>query len=249
MPVAGRALHASPSAKRRSRRRARSAGAAMFVVAMCVTVLASVGIYALAAAANEIATSGNERQNTQTHYLADYGVQATAHAVAGGTAQIYFNIMTIPAPSPSGGSASLPSCASVPIPYGATPPQASLACAQLRSADLAQSWTQPQATLTYGTSTGMVPYASGIAPGSFGLTPLAGDFFVELTDPEKAPAMVGFDQNSPLCVIQFTATVMGFTQPLSSTGVVSYESEGLEMQRARVMGGPITCPKWGQGAK
>lgn len=246
MPAAGRALHASPSAKRRSSRRARSAGAAMFVVAMCVTVLASIGIYALAAAANEISTSGNERQNTQTHYLADYGVQATAHAVAGSTAQLYFNIMTIPAASPSGGAATLPSCASVPIPSGVTPPQASLACALLRSADLAKSWTQTQATLNYA---GPAPYANGIQPGSFGLTPLAGDFLVELTDPEKAPALVGFDQNSSLCVIQFTATVTGFTQPLNAAGAVAYESEGLEMQRARVMGGPITCPKWGQGAK
>ena len=43
----------------------------MFVVAMTIAVLASVGIYALAAAANEVRTSGNERQNTQTHYLAE----------------------------------------------------------------------------------------------------------------------------------------------------------------------------------
>jgi len=242
MPATPRAQHSSSSAKRRSSRRARSAGAAMFVVAMCVTVLASVGIYALAAAANEVATSGNERQNTQTHYLADYGVQATAQAVAGATAQLYFNLMTIPAP----GATALPSCASIPIPGGVTPPQASLACAQLRSSDLAKSWTQPQATLSYA---GTAPYQTGVAPGSFGLTPLTGDFFVELTDPEKAPAMVGFDQNSPLCVIQFTATVTGFTQSLSPTGAVAYEGEGLEMQRARVMGGPITCPKWGQAAK
>jgi hypothetical protein len=226
-------------AKRRSARRARSAGAAMFVVAMCVAVLASVGIYALAAAANEVATSGNERQNTQTHYLADYGVQAMAHAVAGSSAQLYFNIMTIPAP----GAASLPSCTSVPVPAGATPPQASLACALLRSADLAKSWTQPQATLTYGAT---APYAAGIAPGSFGLTPLSGDFFVELTNPEKAPGLANFDQNSPLCVIQFTATVTGFTQPLNALGAISYEGEGLEMQRARVLGGPVQCPKWGQ---
>jgi hypothetical protein len=244
--TAAYALHASPSAKRRSARRARSAGAAMFVVAMCVTVLASVGIYALAAAANEISTSGNERQNTQTHYLADYGVQGTAHAVAGATAQLYFNIMTIPAPSGSGSPSALPSCASVPIPSGVTPPQASLACAQLRSSDLAKSWTQTQATLSYA---GTAPYASGVAPGSFGLTPVAGDFFVELTNPEKAPGLSGFDQNSPLCIIQFTATVTGFTQPLSATGAVSYEGEGLEMQRARVLGGPVTCPTWGQGAK
>jgi hypothetical protein len=229
-------LDPTRQAKRRSSRRAREAGAAMFVVAMCVAVLASVGVYALAAAANEVATSGNERQNTQTHYLAEYGVQAAAHAVSGASAQLYFNVMTIPAP----GATALPSCASVPLPNGVTPPPASLACAQLGSVDLARTWTQPQATLPYA---GLVPYQSGVSPGSFGLTPLGGDFFVELTEPTKAPSPAGFDQSSPLCIIQFTATVTGYTQPLSSTGAVSYESEGLEVQRARILGGPIGCPK------
>jgi hypothetical protein len=225
-------------AKLRSSRRAHAAGAAMFVVAMCVAVLASVGVYALAAAANEVMTSGNERQSTQTHYLADYGVQAAAHAVSGATAQLYFNVMTIPAP----GATALPSCSSVPVPSGVVPPPASLACAQLGSVDLAKTWTQAQATISYA---GTVPYQGGVAPGSFGLTPLAGDFFVELTDPEKAAAPAGFSQDSPLCVIQFTATVTGYTQPLSPLGAVSYEGEGVEVQRARVLGGPITCPTWG----
>jgi hypothetical protein len=225
-------------ARLRSSRRAHAAGAAMFVVAMCVAVLASVGIYALAAAANEITTSGNERQNTQTHYLADYGVQATAHAVSGATAQLYFNVMTIPAP----GSTTLPSCSSVPIPGGVVPPPASLACAELGSTDLAKTWTQPQATLTYA---GIAPYQAGVSPGSFGLSPIRGDFFVELTNPEKASAPAGFSQDSPLCVIQFTATVTGYTQPLNAVNAVSYESEGVEVQRARVLGGPITCPTWG----
>jgi hypothetical protein len=205
-------------------------------------VLASVGIYALAAAANEVTTSGNERQNTQTHYLADYGVQATARAVAGQMAQTFLNIATLPVPP----ATTLPSCTSVPIPSGVTPPAASLACAQFRSSDLAKSWTQPQATLQYGTGAGTAPYAQGVVPGSFGLTPVAGDFFVELTAPEQAGAPAGFSQDSPLCIIQFTATVSGFTQPLSSsTGAISYEGEGIEMQRARVLGGPVTCPTWG----
>ena len=55
----------------------------MFIVAMTLAVLASVGVYALAAAANEVRTSGNERQNTQTHYLAEYGVLGAAHEMTG----------------------------------------------------------------------------------------------------------------------------------------------------------------------
>ena len=48
----------------------------LFVVAMVIAVLASVGLYALAAASIEVRASGNERQNTQTHYLAEYGILA-----------------------------------------------------------------------------------------------------------------------------------------------------------------------------
>ncbi len=68
-------------AKRRWSHRQDEAGAAMFIVSMTLTVLASVGIYALAAASNEVRTSGYERQNTQTHYLASYGVLGIAHEI------------------------------------------------------------------------------------------------------------------------------------------------------------------------
>ena len=67
-------MRALALAKRRSALRRRDEGAVMFIVAMTLAVLASVGVYALAAAATEVRTSGNERQGTQTHYLAEFGV-------------------------------------------------------------------------------------------------------------------------------------------------------------------------------
>jgi len=59
-------------AKARAAHRPQESGAVMFIVTMILTVLASVGIYALAAATNEVTTSGSERQAAQTHYLAEY---------------------------------------------------------------------------------------------------------------------------------------------------------------------------------
>src|SRR5262249_41041231 len=73
-------------AKRRAARRRTEDGAAMFVVAMTIAVLASVGVYALAAASTEVKMSGNERQSTQTHYLAEFGVLAAAQFASGNTA-------------------------------------------------------------------------------------------------------------------------------------------------------------------
>ncbi len=84
-------MNALALAKRRAALRRREGGAVMFVVAMTLAVLASVGIYALAAAATEVRTSGNERQNTQTHYLAEYGVLGAAREMAGGRALLTVN--------------------------------------------------------------------------------------------------------------------------------------------------------------
>ena len=69
----------------------RRRGAVMFVVAMTIAVLASVGMYALAAASSEVRTSGNERQNTQTHYLPSTACWATPRD--DGQAQFYLGLM------------------------------------------------------------------------------------------------------------------------------------------------------------
>jgi hypothetical protein len=206
----------------------------MFVVAMTISVLASVGVYALAAAANEVATSGNERQNTQTHYLAEYGVLAIAHEVAGPKANFYFNLVT---QMPDTKCLSLPN-----VP--ATASIQTRACRQIQSAELAQTWTTPTATLAYGGTTPAMPFSTGIPPGSFGTTPLNGDFYLELTDPTKTAPPAGY---SDACMVQFTATVSGYTQPifpLAAAGSnISFEGEGIEVQRARFMAGPIIpCP-------
>ena len=86
-------MNALALAKRRAALRRRDEGAVMFIVAMTLAVLASVGVYALAAAATEVRTSGNERQNTQTHYLAEYGVLGAAREMAGSRALFTVKLM------------------------------------------------------------------------------------------------------------------------------------------------------------
>src|ERR1700728_3330974 len=100
-------------AKQRSSRRRGSAGAAMFVVAMTMAVLVSVGVYALAASANETRTAGNERQSTQTHYLADYGIVGAAHEVTSTRAQFFLTQMMSPTYRDAS-CTSLPSLAGAP---------------------------------------------------------------------------------------------------------------------------------------
>ncbi len=51
-------------------------GAVAFIVAMTLAMLATIGIYALNAASNEVAAVGDERQAAQTEYVAEQGVLA-----------------------------------------------------------------------------------------------------------------------------------------------------------------------------
>jgi hypothetical protein len=227
-------MNALVLAKVRSSRRCREGGAAMFIVAMTIAVLASVGMYALAAASNELRTSGNERQNTQTHYLATYGVLGTSHELIATRAQFYMGLMLSNPDSP---------CVSLPnVPSTADP--LTKACRRLGSAELGQAWANP-ITVPY---TGNAPYAPLTAPGSFGATPMSGDFFVELTDPVELSPPARYATDLHFCFVQLTATSSGITQPLfpwltAGGSTAQYGGEGVETERARIVAGPVMCPK------
>ncbi len=228
-------MNALALAKRRAALRRREEGAVMFVVAMTLAVLASVGIYALAAAATEVRTSGNERQNTQTHYLSEYGVLGAAREMAGGRALLTVNAMK----STTYRDTNCVSLQGVP----ATAPPSALACQRLGSADLALAWNKAtQVVVPYA---GTSPYAHGISPGSFGAMPMNGDFFVEVTEPMQLPAS-RYSTSANTCFAQLTATSIGFTQPFvvgENNPTALYGGEGVETQRARLVVGPLTpCP-------
>ena len=89
-----------------------------------------------------------------------------------------------------------------------------------------------------------MPFTAGVAPGSLGPTPLTGDFFVELTDPNQTSAPPRYATDLHFCFIKFTATSNGITQPVfvgNPTG--AFGSEGIEVERARIVVGPVQCPK------
>ncbi len=244
------------TAKRRALRRRQSAGAAMFVVAMTMAVLVSVGVYALAATANETRTSGNERQSTQTHYLADYGIVGAAHEVTSSRAQFFLTQMMSPTYRDSL-CTSLPNLASAPAPFSgyAAYPQM-LACKRMGSAELGMTWTPPALAIAGGLVpyTGTAAYTKADAPGSLGPVPMTADFYVELTEPTQANAPAQYALNLSFCFIEMTVSSTGITQPVVNTSAFSgagalavassqYGSEGLETERARLVAGPVQCPR------
>jgi hypothetical protein len=210
----------------------------MFIVSMTLAVLASVGVYALAAAATEVRTSGNERQNTQTHFLATYGVLGTAHDLTATRAQFYLNLVI-------NGQNDTP-CLSLPnVPANAD--RASKACRFMEASptlgtngELGSAWTGA-VTVPYAATQ---PYTPNVAPGSFGYTPMNGKFHVELTEPTQTGGVARFDLQQNFCFVTWTASSYGLTQPIflgNPTAV--FGSEGIETQRARLVTGPVQCPR------
>ena len=218
-------------AKRRTLRRRHEAGAAMFVVSMMVTVLAAVGMFALAASATEVKTAGNERQSAQTHYLSAYGILAFARETEQGKVQSYVSLMR----------SNPDTCLSLPIPAatyinGSESPLAK-ACYRIKAQEFQNigGWgVQPAEPYA-----GAQPYAPGVVnPGSLGPVTMNPGFFVEVTDVTMRNASGYSTGTCAFAVV--TGTSFGVTQPLVGTNV-AYGAEGLEMQRARFVAGPM-CP-------
>lgn len=248
--------------KWRARRRQREEGAILFVVAMTMVVLASLGVYALKAASTEIRTSGYVRQTLQTQYLAEYGILGAAHEVQASKAQLYLQLMMDPAKRDT-------QCQSLPsVPSTAS--NISQACRRVYASELGASWRGVGAATARSPLDSWDPSSSSTIkkPGSLGAIPLEGDFVVEVTEPSQVGMPPGFDQKLGLCFAQFTITSTGrvFPQTSDTNGYDApywperakdpgktenapkspsavYAAQSLLSARARITAGPVACPK------
>lgn len=228
-------MTSSRLARIRSTRRAQSAGGIVFIVAMTIAVLAAMGMYALRAASMEVRTSGYERQNAQTHYLAEYGVLGASQEVNVTKAELYVGLMMGALTRDTG-------CQSLAPGFtvsGAVQSDRSLACRRMGAVELGNTWRNGGAQIPV-----LVPYGGTPAqPGSLGSAPIFGDFFVELTDPARTSPPAGFDLKLGFCFMQITVSATGITQPIIIGGTdpntAIFSSEGLETARARIVAGPV----------
>ncbi len=228
--------HRLSLAKRRATLRRRGRGAVMFIVAMTLAVLASVGMYALVASSVEIKTSGYGKQAAQTHYLAEYGMLAAAQDLNGTNAQLYLGLMTT-------ASTNDLSCTSL-VGAGVSNTNLTKACRRMGSKELAAVWGGTSAV-----TANVGKWPSGVTTaGSFGPYPQSGDFYIELTDPAQASAPPGYDVKLGLCFAQFTVSSYGITQPVEDTlldaplpATGRFGAWGLEQSRGRLTAGPVRC--------
>jgi len=233
--------HGESAARLRARwrARARERGAVVFIVAMTLAVLASLGMFALISASSEVKSAGYERQSVQTHYLAEYGMVAAAQKLGPDYAQAIEAQMRNS--TDYNASYARNHCVSLEsVPSTADAP--SRECKILRMTDLTQGWTAPfNAT--------PLRAVSGSTPGSLGFTALNGFFTVEVTDPvfgqPKAGMAVLGQPLTTMCPVTFTVTTFGATFPnnASSNVTQTYGAAGVEQGRGRLTGGPIPCPQ------
>jgi hypothetical protein len=220
------------SAKRRALRRQRSGGGTMFVVAMTLAVLSTIGAWALQSAALEVRMAGYERQSTQTHYLAEYGV-------IGVMQQVPSNPMsaTILGAAVAGAAGQHAACASVPCVNFSTCPltvYAGSGCSEITTpisnpAKACYRWEGSGGVMQVpldGTDGGV----SG-TPGSFGPTNMQGTISGEITDVAGAPMAMGNSAGNGLSTYSVAVTAYGQT---STTGSPTSQSQGTEQLRARI---------------
>lgn len=81
------------NALRRARARRRSAGAAMFIVAITLGLLAAMGVYGLAATAYDVRAAGHGRSAAQSQHAAELGIVMTSTIITPGNAQTIVNKM------------------------------------------------------------------------------------------------------------------------------------------------------------
>jgi hypothetical protein len=219
--------------KVRSRRRSTQAGAVMFILAMTLAVLASLGLYAMKAASTEIKTSGYARASAQSQYMAEYGVLSSTQTLSGTLGQMQFGAAISTADRDT-------------------------LCVSLTGIDLVKAGFRSQACrrvsgkelqnmLWNGQSiTPVDPYKPGVATGSLGPFPNAGDYFVEITDPSCAYQAPGYSGGN-FWFTDTTLTAYGRTEPdavaLASMGISTLPEsvladQNLQISRAHIIAGP-----------
>lgn len=209
-------------------------GAAIFIVVMVLTMLTAIGIFAARASSMSEAAAGFDRQNSQNHYTAEYGLLGAITELGTPKRNAYVQRM----------SSGTDRCAGTQGlengDAGTAPP-----CYHLYASEI-----QGAVTLNGGGRQLFDPGGADAGtpiPGSLGTTALDGDFVVEMTDPGPASTPVaGADLagvGSKFRYIQVTLTSTGQVRPRAADPALcdpnAARVAGNESARANVVVGPV----------
>jgi hypothetical protein len=219
---------------RRIARRRDERGAAIFVVVMVLTMLTGVGVFAMRAASLAESASGYDRQNTQNHYVGEYGLYGAVAELSSPRRNIYYDRLK------TGKEKCLATKGLPPSSTGIVP-CAPIETGEVQAAVMSNFSGRPLFEPATMTSAGKV------TPGSLGPGGLDGDFRVEMSDPGPVGLPVaGAQQNVQSGTVwryqQVTLTSVGQVRPAGNAGVCNPVAAGVagnETGRAFVVIGPI----------
>ena len=217
--------------------RADQRGAAIFIVVMVMTMLTAIGIFAVRAASLGSATSGYDRQNTQNHYVGEYGMLAVVSELSTTRRSAYINQMTKPNDVTGKGDRCWATKDVADPSAGVFVP-----CYRVHAREVQN--LLPSGRMLFDPSSG--DGGTLVEPGSLGPAPLDGDFVVEMTDPGPVGAPVaGTDVGGTgprFRYLQVTLTSIGQVRPSGNPGACVDNSAALsgnETGRAFVVIGPL----------
>jgi len=212
-------------------RRASERGAAVFVVVMVLTMLTAIGVFAMRAASMANLSSGYDRQNTQNHYVGEFGLLTAVAELSTTKRSAYVQKMSqgVEKCTATKGVTSL-STTGVP-------------CYHLYANDVSKAVAsnfsgRPLFEPPSGTG-------SALVPGSLGPVALDGDFVVEMTDPGPVGLPVaGTDVGGSAAkfrYLQVTLTSVGQVRPAGDPAACTAGAvvAGNEVGRAFVVIGPL----------
>jgi len=213
-------------ARRRSRRGER--GAAIFIVLLVVSLMSALGMYAVRSASLADLASGYNRQQVQTHYVADYAVSALSADISTEPNKHSQN-MEKGKGCLGYEKLSTPSCA-----------RYSLSDLQTVVKNVSKSGDHKILSASTSTVAGSLSQ-----PGVY----LEGDMKIEMTDKHPAwPPVQGNQVNSVgggsiLTYVMVTISAEGMVRPKQNTAgtwdTASATAAGVELSRANVIMGPV----------
>lgn len=194
---------------RRAQLRKQSAGAAMFIVAVTLGILAAMGVYGLTATAVDVRSAGHLREAAQGQSAAEHAIALTADTFTPGTAGELVRAMQ--SGTGASGDIQTTTCKTANAFNTASEPNA-----QYRAAQACLSWNLTEMenlnkSVNAWDTQNMTGSAgvdrSTFSAESFGEVPNKAFIRVEVTDPVDIPPPPGTALNDRFTFTQITATV------------------------------------------
>ncbi|MBX3259112.1 MAG: hypothetical protein KIS78_17165 [Labilithrix sp.] len=223
----------SPAARARgalARARARrdSAGAAMFIVAITLGILAAMGVYGLSATAVDIRAAGHLREAAQAQSAAEHALMLTAESFTPGTAGEIVKAMQ------AGNTVQSTSCKTANAYTGEPMYRAAQACLSWSPQEMANIANGVNAwTATYDTAA-----KSTFSPESFGDVPERAFIRVEVTNPVDIPPPPGTGLNDRFTFTQVTVTTFVDMKDADPTTAPNTPARTVVQGRGRLTVGP-----------